>query len=147
LPGGELTAVNISPVTKSAVFIDLATHSALPNGKIAEKWEGLTIGPRLRDGSYLILTGNDNDYSVTQNASNVQFDVYVDFNGNSMLRDIDRPELLNGVNVGPVRCPPATRWCPACCTPTKPRPRTWKATSNPTEKRRSGKTHNPNNSG
>jgi hypothetical protein len=41
-----------------------------------EKWEGLTVGPRLADGSYLILAGTDNDYSVTQNATSVQFDVY-----------------------------------------------------------------------
>ena len=28
------------------------------------------------DESYLLLAGTDNDYSVTQNGSNVQFDVY-----------------------------------------------------------------------
>ena len=32
------------------------------------------MGPSL--GKYLILTGTDNDYSVTQNASGQQFDVY-----------------------------------------------------------------------
>ena len=37
----------------------------------------LTIGPRLRDGSYLVLAGTDNDYSVTQNGSPVQLDVYI----------------------------------------------------------------------
>ena len=42
------------------------------------------------------------DPSVTQNASNVQFDVYVDFNGNSMQRDLDQPTKLNGIEVGPV---------------------------------------------
>ncbi|MGH8652627.1 MAG: esterase-like activity of phytase family protein, partial [Gammaproteobacteria bacterium] len=62
----------------------------------------ITIGPRLRDGSLLILTGTDNDYSVTQNDSGVQFDVYVDFQGNSVQRDIDQPSRLNGVEVGPV---------------------------------------------
>jgi hypothetical protein len=41
-----------------------------------EKWEGLTIGPRLKDGSYLVLAGTDNDYSVTQNGTGTQFDVY-----------------------------------------------------------------------
>jgi len=35
-------------------------------------------------------------YSVTQNAGGVQFDVYVDFNGNSVQRDIDRSTMLNG---------------------------------------------------
>ena len=70
-----------------------------------EKWEGLTIGPKLKDGGHLILAGNDNDYSVTQEAgTNVQFDVYVDFEGGNLRRDIDRPTMLNGQVVGP---PPA----------------------------------------
>ena len=42
-----------------------------------EKREGLTVGPRLADGSDLVLAGTDNDYSVTQNGSGTQFDVYV----------------------------------------------------------------------
>jgi hypothetical protein len=99
---GTLPA-GVKPVTKSGVFIDLAADTVLPNGKIAEKWEGLTIGPRLKGGGYLILAGNDNDYSVTQNAATrVQFDVYVDFKGNSVQRDLDQPTMLNGQFVGPV---------------------------------------------
>jgi hypothetical protein len=67
----------IVPVTKSPdVFIDLAANTQLPNGKQVEKWEGMTIGPRLKNGAHLILTGNDNDYSVTQQAgAATQFDV------------------------------------------------------------------------
>jgi hypothetical protein len=92
----------IAPVTKSPeVFIDLAANTVLPNDQQVEKWEGMTIGPRLWNGAYLILTGNDNDYSVTQTGSGTQFDVYVDFNGGSVQRDIDQPTLLNGVFVGP----------------------------------------------
>ena len=63
---------------------------------------GLAIGPRLKHGGRLLLLGNDNDYSVTQNGSNVQFDVYVDFNGGSVQRDLDQPTRLNGVEVGAV---------------------------------------------
>ena len=44
--------------------------------KVPEKWEGLAVGPRLNNGKYLVLAGTDNDYSVTQHGSNVQFDVY-----------------------------------------------------------------------
>lgn len=99
---GNLAAAGIIPVTKSAVFLDLAANTVLPNGKKAEKWEGLTIGPRLKNGAFLLLAGTDNDYSVTQNASSVQFDVYVDFNGNSVQRDLDQPTKLNGIEVGPV---------------------------------------------
>lgn len=99
---GNLVAAGITPVAKSGLFIDLAADTVLPNGKIAEKWEGLAIGPRLKNG-YLILAGNDNDYSVTQNAATtVQLDVYVDFKGNSVQRDLDQPTMLNGQVVGPV---------------------------------------------
>lgn len=74
----------VTPVMKAAAdLINLAANtssvslSALGN-KAPEKWEGLTVGPQLSDGSYLLLAGTDNDYSVTQNGSNVQFDVYYD---------------------------------------------------------------------
>lgn len=99
---GNLAAAGIVPVSKSGVIIDLAADTVLPNGKRAEKWEGLTIGPRLKDGSYVIVAGTDNDYSVTQNGSNVQFDVYVDFEGGSVQRDLDSLTTLNGIEVGPV---------------------------------------------
>ena len=76
LPAGTVA------VTKSPVFIDLQANTSLPNGKQAEKWEGLAIGPRLKGGDFMLLAGNDNDYSVTQTGAGEQFDVYVDFNGN-----------------------------------------------------------------
>ncbi len=65
------------PVAKNpTAFINLAANTLLALGnKVPEKWEGLVIGPRLSDGSYIMLAGTDNDYSVTQNGNNVQFDV------------------------------------------------------------------------
>lgn len=103
--GADALPTGVVAVSKSAVFIDLTANSVLPNAKQTEKWEGLTIGPRLRDGSYVIVAGNDNDYSVTQDGTtNAQFDVYVDFNGNSVQRDLDQPTRLNGADVG---APPA----------------------------------------
>lgn len=74
LPAGVVT------VTKGAKVIDLDanTLAALGN-KSPEKWEGLAVGPKLANGQYLILAGTDNDYSVTQNGSSVQFDVWFDF--------------------------------------------------------------------
>jgi len=64
-------------VTKSGPVLDLAanTLAALGN-KVPEKWEGLAIGPELDDRSFVMLAGTDNDYSVTQNPSGAQFDVY-----------------------------------------------------------------------
>jgi hypothetical protein len=71
-------AGSFTPVSKMAVpWLDLAQVTLPELGNISpEKWEGLTIGPRLADGSYLVLAGTDNDYSVTQNGTGTQFDVY-----------------------------------------------------------------------
>jgi hypothetical protein len=67
-------------VSKSGQILDLDadTLAALGN-KSPEKWEGLAIGPKLANGKYLMLAGTDNDYSVTQNASGDQLDVYFRF--------------------------------------------------------------------
>lgn len=83
------SGVAYTKVAKAAtVFIDLDANlidldgdgDAESAGKSPEKWEGLAIGPKLADGSYLILAGTDNDYSVTQNGSGTQFDVWFNFN-------------------------------------------------------------------
>ena len=67
-------------VKKGAKVMDLAANTlpALGN-KSPEKWEGLAIGPQLANGNYVVLVGTDNDYSVTQNATGTQFDVYFRF--------------------------------------------------------------------
>ena len=50
----------------------------------------MAIGPQLVDGSYSMVLGNDNDYSVTQVAgTNAQLDVYVDFVGNYIKCPLD----------------------------------------------------------
>ena len=81
----DVSAVAFAPsacptgkVTKNPVpFLDLAADTLPELGnKVPEKWEGLAIGPRLKDGSYVLVMGTDNDYSVTQNATSQQFDVY-----------------------------------------------------------------------
>jgi hypothetical protein len=79
LPGNTLPG-GVTPVTKIAKVMDLDanTLAALGN-KSPEKWEGLAIGPQLAGGEYLILAGTDNDYSVTQNGTGTQFDVYFRF--------------------------------------------------------------------
>lgn len=77
---GTTMPTGYDAVTKVSKFLDLdADTLAALGGKSPEKWEGLAIGPRLADGSYLLLAGTDNDYSVTQNAGGDQFDVYFRF--------------------------------------------------------------------
>ena len=66
-------------VTKTATpFLDLGADTlAALGGMVPEKWEGLAIGPKLADGSFLMLAGTDNDYSVSQiSGSTTQYDVY-----------------------------------------------------------------------
>ncbi|HEU5293399.1 MAG TPA: esterase-like activity of phytase family protein [Burkholderiaceae bacterium] len=90
-PGAVFT-----PVTKSAApWLDLAAPATLTHPSLAslggvspEKWEGLTIGPRLADGSHLVLAGTDNDFSVTQNPSATQFDVYHRFGADRIRCDV-----------------------------------------------------------
>jgi hypothetical protein len=80
LPAAGALPAGFTAVTKGAKVMDLdADTLAALGGKSPEKWEGLTVGPRLANGKYLVLAGTDNDYSVTQNGSNVQFDVYFRF--------------------------------------------------------------------
>ncbi len=81
---GASLPVGVVPVTKNpSALVDLVANAVLQDPSMAalggrgpEKWEGLAIGPRLSDGSLMLLAGTDNDYSATQNGSNIQFDVY-----------------------------------------------------------------------
>lgn len=82
-------------VTKN-LFLNLDTNTLTALGnRVPEKWEGLAIGPRLNDGSYLMLAGTDNDYSVTQNGSGTQFDVY--FNFSAALADLTYDAYANSI--------------------------------------------------
>jgi len=64
----------VVPVAKS-LFIDLVAELKAAASPVPEKIEGLTIGPRLADGSYELLVATDNDFSVTQKDIGEQYDV------------------------------------------------------------------------
>ncbi|MDF5730321.1 MAG: esterase-like activity of phytase family protein [Rhizonema sp. PD38] len=67
---------DVQPVSKStSPFIDIAGTLQANGQLVPEKTEGLAIGPRLTDGSYAVIVGTDNDFSITQNSSGTQFDV------------------------------------------------------------------------
>ena len=93
LPASGSLPAGFAAAAKGAKVMDLDanTLAALGN-RSPEKWEGLAVGPQLANGQYLVLAGTDNDYSVTQNGSNVQFDVYFRFS------DADP-------NAGSIQCP------------------------------------------
>jgi hypothetical protein len=76
-PTNLTTNPGITPVKKSSALNDLGLDAiAAFNNRSPEKWQGFAVGPQLTDGSYLLLSGTDNDFSETQNGSNTQFDVY-----------------------------------------------------------------------
>jgi hypothetical protein len=95
--GVTLSNTSCPSVTKNSTpFLDLAANTLPELGnRVPEKWEGLTIGPRLGNGSYVVIAGTDNDYSVTQNDSGTQFDVY--FNFPSALADPDYDAFANSI--------------------------------------------------
>ncbi len=80
LPASGALPAGFAPVSKSGKIIDLDVNllTALGN-KAPEKYEGFAIGPQLVNGLYVLLTGTDNDYSVTQSGNGTQFDVYFRF--------------------------------------------------------------------
>jgi hypothetical protein len=76
LAGSNALPAGVKAVQKSATpFLDIAAALRGMGFPIPEKIEGMAFGPRLADGSYTLIVVTDNDYSVTQNGSNVQFDV------------------------------------------------------------------------
>ena len=105
----DAAGATFTTVSKEAVpWLDLAAAATLADvslqalgGVSPEKWEGLAIGPRLRDGSYLVLAGTDNDYSVTQNASGIQRNVYYKAGAGSASRvQCDIGTFANCLTVG-----------------------------------------------
>ena len=76
LTGGTFAGKAVTKITTPFMDLGADTLAAL-GGTVPEKWEGLAIGPKLADGSFLMLAGTDNDYSVSQIAgSATQYDVY-----------------------------------------------------------------------
>lgn len=77
LAGTNDLPTDVTPVSKS-LFLDMQATLETAGQTIPEKFEGLTIGPQLADGSYAVIVGTDNDFSVTQNDDGLQFDVCTD---------------------------------------------------------------------
>ena len=65
-------------MAKSTQWIDLDANTLAALGNVSpEKWEGLSVGPKLADGSFVLLAGTDNDFSVSQLVDGVQqYDTY-----------------------------------------------------------------------
>jgi hypothetical protein len=100
LAGTNTLPPGVTPVTKTQ-FLDIAKAIQNPAQGVAqsvpEKIEGLALGPQLADGSFALLLATDNDFSVTQNASGNQLDVYTD----GVERPIDSPAPANGATLLP----------------------------------------------
>jgi hypothetical protein len=90
LAGTNILPAGVIPVNKSSnPFLDIAAALQAAGKPIPEKFEGLAIGPKLADGSYAILVGTDNDFSVTQTGAGTQFDVCT--NGSQVALDAGCP--------------------------------------------------------
>ncbi|AGY59314.1 esterase-like activity of phytase family protein [Gloeobacter kilaueensis] len=68
----------IIPVIKTPTVFDLLGLLQAAGQVVPEKIEGLAVGPALADGSLVVIAITDNDFSVTQDDNDVQFDVCVD---------------------------------------------------------------------
>lgn len=77
LAGTNKLPAGVTAVSKS-LFIDIAASLQATGQIVPEKFEGLAIGPKLADGSYALLIGTDNDFSVTQTGSGTQLNVCTD---------------------------------------------------------------------
>lgn len=77
LKNSNTLPAGVKTVTKTLV-LDIQAELKKAKISIAEKYEGITVGPRLNDGSFLLLLANDNDFSVTQTDADEQFDVCAD---------------------------------------------------------------------
>jgi hypothetical protein len=78
LAGTNTLPDGVVPVKKDSIpFLDIAAKLQAAGLPVPEKLEGLAVGPQLADGSYALLLGTDNDFSVTQNSTNVQFNVCI----------------------------------------------------------------------
>lgn len=91
----------IVPVTKSAVFMDLTADTVLPNARQPEKWEGITIGPRLRNGAHVTspattTTTRSRRTPATCSSTCMSTSMATAFSAISIGR------RANGVEVGPV---------------------------------------------
>ena len=97
LTGTNTLPVGITPVAKS-LFLDIQNELQNAGQLIPEKIEGLAIGPQLVDGSYALLVGSDNDYSVTQdNPNGIQTNVctnLIDNSNRQILLSDDCPQGL-----------------------------------------------------
>lgn len=77
LRGRDAPPAGIRPVAKR-LYLDLQAELVAQGLPVPEKIEGVAFGPALAGGGRLLLVATDNDFSVTQNKSSQQFDVYAD---------------------------------------------------------------------
>ncbi|MFN0054847.1 MAG: PEP-CTERM sorting domain-containing protein [Planctomycetales bacterium] len=65
----------------------------LLNSKVHLKFQlSSAIGPQLSNGDYSLQLLTDNDFSVTQNASNTQFGVFTNLTNSTQTVPLDAPE-------------------------------------------------------
>ncbi|MEX0641587.1 MAG: esterase-like activity of phytase family protein [Pirellulales bacterium] len=76
LAGTNNLPIGVLPVTKT-LTADVQAALVAAGHTIPERMEGLVIGPQLEDGTYSLLIGTDNDFSIAEMGGTL-FDVYTD---------------------------------------------------------------------
>lgn len=97
---------SVVPVEKK-LFLDIQALLEAKGFPVPEKIEGLTFGPALADGRPTIFLATDNDFSVTQDGTNLQDNVCV-----SATAPLDGVTGRVEVAIGEV-CPAGTRLIPS----------------------------------
>jgi hypothetical protein len=83
----------VTPVQKS-LYLDIQAALKQAGLDSVEKLEGLSFGPILADGSLSLIIASDNDFSVTQDGSGVQFNVCVGAGGRTTVAlDLSCPDV------------------------------------------------------
>jgi hypothetical protein len=77
LTGTSVLPAGVTPVAKS-LLLDVQNELANAGEVMAERIEGLVVGPRLSNGEYALLAITDNDFSVRFSETGERFDVYTD---------------------------------------------------------------------
>lgn len=85
LSGANPLPAGVKAASKT-LLLDFQAMLEMAGVVVPEKLEGLAFGPWLADGGLSLLFVTDNDFSVTQNASGVQFDVCTSGAGGSSVQ-------------------------------------------------------------
>ena len=94
LTGASTLPAGVTPLAKS-LLLDMQAELENAGEVMAERIEGLVVGPQLSTGEYALVAITDNDFSINFSEFGERFDVYTD----GTTAPVDSP--LNGKTLLP----------------------------------------------